>query len=124
VITCPVCHKPHNGPRDLSLIHHEVLRFIAHAAEMPVVLAAGFMRVHLLSLGLELSALCANCNLNLQASVTGSVTSCSIDAARAADLTPPETDEQTDTPSVCKVIPLFPRRPLLDLGAKYDSEPK
>jgi hypothetical protein len=126
-----VCKQEHRGPRDLDVIHHEILRFTQRAAEMPMVEAAAYLRVNLLAHGFELSAFCANCTVNAQASVTAPsrrtrsrrcgrrTRSCRRrDAGRARTSIPGRPMH------LCKILPLFPKRDLLDVDAKFDSQRK
>lgn len=119
MIPCPSCGQEHRGPRDLTLIHEELSRVHARAAEMTIPDASAFLRVHLLALGLELSAICPNCILTVQDVLAGAVSSGAVE--RAGD----------GPRHLCIVYPMdvyrgraMPRRDLLDIGAKFDSEKK
>lgn len=79
--------------------------------------AAPFLRVHLLALGLELSAICCNCILTVQDVLAGAVSSAAVE--RAAD---------ERHPHVCIVYPMevyrgrMLKRDLLDIGKTFDTE--
>lgn len=124
MIPCPSCGREHRGPRDLTLIHEELSRVHARAAEMPIPDAAAFLRVHLLALGLELSAICSNCILTVQDVLAGAVSSGAVERAG-------EPECVIGGVHLCTVYPMdayrrgaLPRRDLLDIGTKFDSEPR
>jgi hypothetical protein len=115
-IACPSCGQPHRGPRDLTLLHEELSRIHSRAAEMTIPDAAGFLRVHLLALGLELSAICPGCILTVQDVLAGAVSSGAVE--RAGDR------------HICIVYPMevyrgrMLKRDLLDIGKTFDTERK
>jgi hypothetical protein len=115
-IACPSCGMDHRGPRDLTLLHEELSRIHSRAAEMTVLDAAPFLRVHLLALALELSAICPNCILTVQDVLAGAVSSGAV--------------ERAGERHVCIVYPMdayrgrMPKRDLLDIGKTFDTERK
>jgi hypothetical protein len=107
--TCPRCRREHKGPRDLSDLFVELARALARAREMPMAAVKEYLRTQALGLGLELSDLCTDCTL---VEIAASMVRLEI-ASR------PEPEPLPDN-----VIPMFPRRDLLDVGATFDSTRK
>lgn len=116
-MNCPKCAVSHAGPRNLEDVHHALRRVIERAALLPIFDARGFLRVHCLRIGLELSGFCANCTLNAQGDVAGGVCMETVAAVREA--------EQPE-PAGAKVIELFPNHMIgaFHRAVQDVSEPK
>lgn len=112
---CPRCKAPHRGPRDLTVLRSEAAHVLVRADAMPMEQAAEYLRTQWLGGALELADVCADCIVTEIAA--GSVR---VELVARTD----EALEAVTGPHVCVVIPMFPKRDLIDVGATFDSTRK
>lgn len=98
ICSSPSCHEWFDcAPMTAEVAHHETMRALTRAAELPEAEAKTYLSITLLRIALELRGQCPNCVLNAQADARGTVeTTRQVDAQLAA----------VSDPHVCIVIPI------------------
>jgi hypothetical protein len=125
---CPKCRKRHRGPRAVELLFDEGRHVLANAQQMPVKMAAEYLRSQWMGGALELSGWCSSCTFAEIAATAPGRNEGELDEVSrlvAAALPTPEEIERAfveGSRHLCKVLPLFPSkekvaRDLLDIGS-------
>jgi hypothetical protein len=126
--SCPKCGARHRGPRATELLFDEGRHVLANAQQMPLKMAAEYLRSQWMGGALELSGWCSSCIFTqIAATATGRKDGELDEVSRlvaAALPTPAEIERAYVEGSMhpCKVVPLFPSkekvaRDLLDIGS-------